>query len=184
VTDLPLELVHSIPGRLRARWRTLKKEPHERAGEIADRLVRETGVLDVTVHTATGSVLVVFDPERTDEERIMEVLLHVTGAPHVLAPGDALPPPPPTSSSQPSTLAVATAVFFDELNQDVLRATDGAADLRMLMPLGFVGLGLAEVVATGEVPPPPWWSLFWWSFRAFLSLNDPAIKIAVAPSVP
>jgi hypothetical protein len=173
----PLRVVHALPGRLRLRWPQLHSEP-ERAGEIADRLVREHGVLDVTVNPGTGSLLVVYDPAAQDARSVARIALEATGARRVLAPDEESPRPAAPAPGGPSRLAVATAAFFEELNADVRRATEGGTDLATLLPLAFVGFGLLEVAVTGDVPAPPWWSLFWWSFRSFLSLNDPAIRIA------
>jgi hypothetical protein len=173
-----VETVHALPGRLRFRYRPLRGDADEtRAGAIADALVRAPGVRDVSVTPATGSVVVVFDPERVAPARLTRLLQETTRAERVCALGEDAPSRPPVPR-EPSKLALAAARFFEEINEDVRSATDGQADLATLMPVGFVGLGIAEVAASRELPAPPWWSLFWWSFRSFLSLNDPAISAA------
>jgi hypothetical protein len=154
-----------------------------RAGAIADACVRHDGILDVKVNLGTGSIVVVHDADILTPAEVATIVRRATGAASVLEPGEELPPlaaPPP--NREPSRLAVATAAFFEDVNQDVRRATDGHADLATLMPVAFIGLGLLEVAVDREFPPPPWWSLFWWSFRSFLSLNDPAIREAARTS--
>ena len=175
----PLQIVHVVPGRMRLRWRALRAAPPERAGEIADACIRGDGILDVSVSLGTGSVLVLYDREVLSADEAAGIVRRACGGPRLLEAGEEPPPlPAPPPSKEPSRLAVATAAFFEQVNEDVRRATDGHADLATLLPVGFVGFGLLEVAVTGDVPAPPWWSLFWWSFRSFISLNDPAIKAA------
>jgi hypothetical protein len=172
-----LRLIHAIPGRLRVRWPALRTiSPPERE-KTRERCATHPGVEDVALRPLTGSVLVRYDHESLDTRSVLDLVRDATGARLVLGPSE--PAPPRVSGDgEPTRLAVAAARFFEDVNQDVRRAFDGHADLSTLLPLSFLGFGLAEVVVTGEVPAPPWWNLCWWSFRAFHLLNEPAIEQA------
>lgn len=173
-----LRVIHEIPGRLRARWPMLRNLPLELRADLEDRIATHPGVLAVELRPLTGSILVDHDPEHLGPRGALELLRDACGVRLVLGLEDDAPAPAqrPPGAGEPTRLALAAARFFDQLSDDVRAATDGRADLATLVPLSFFTLGVLEVAATREVPAPPWWSLCWWSFRSFLSLNEPAIE--------
>ena len=63
-----------------------------------------------------------------------------------------------------------------ELDRDIRRSSEGAADLGVLATLGFFAAGAAEVVGSGELPLPPWFNLAWWGFRTFMTTEATAIE--------
>jgi hypothetical protein len=173
-------VVHAVPGRIRLRWPALGADL-ERIEALAAELRAVEGVQSVALSPRTGSIVVAYDPETLAEADLRARARAALGVERFLEkdePSKSSRTGGPRKMVEGSKLALALAAFFDDLNGDVIEATGGHADLASLMPAAFVGLGLVEVAVTRELPAPPWWSLFWWSFRAFLSLNQPAIAHA------
>lgn len=171
-------VAHQLPGRVRIRlWHGPSHDPAE-VRSAAERLGRLTEVDRVVHHPVTGSLIVHYDPDRWGEDEVLDRCATALGASKLVRPGE--PTPPPTELAvMGSRLARAVAVLFGELNADLYRATRGTADLRILLPLTFGGLGAAEVLVTGKLPAPPWFNLMWWSFRTFTTFNQEAIADAV-----
>jgi len=74
--------------------------------------------------------------------------------------------------------------------------TNGVADLRLLLPLGFGALALRQVLDKGfELEEIPWYTLAWYAFDSFVKLHNsgklqqpseeqtPAVQEAWEPSV-
>ncbi len=154
-----LEVVHSLPGRLRLRLSRLRDEPHTGAA-VADALAALDGVLDVQVRPFTGSILCTYDAARVGEPQLVEAV-H-TSTRHLVAR-------PPRRSGRErqhgSTVGRAVVEAFHELDQEVRQATEDRVDLGTLAALGFLLTGAAEVLTTRTMPAPPWFNLAWWAFR-------------------
>lgn len=65
--------VHALEGRLRVRVPSLKGSP-ERARQTEDFLRAAEGIDEVSVNPRTGSILILYDPQRTAESQILETL--------------------------------------------------------------------------------------------------------------
>jgi hypothetical protein len=169
-----VQLVHTIPGRTRLRCSWIRGAP-DAAGHLAERLASLSGVREVRARPYTGGVLVTHARE-LDPRHLVDAARDEGDAELVLGRGERRPPPraQPVSAS----VARAAALFFRELNDDLLRASDGRADLGTLATLGFLGAGALEVVATKQLPIPPWFNLAWWGFRTFMSLEGTAMQEA------
>ncbi len=75
----------------------------------------------------------------------------------------------------------ATLRFFKGVNVDVLRATEGRADLGTVAALGFMVAGAVDVVVTRKLPFPPWFNLAWWAFSTFATVEGAAISHTKSP---
>jgi hypothetical protein len=65
--------IHCLPGRLRIKSPSLKKNPVE-AEEMVCRLKEFPGVLESIVNNLTGSLIVIYDPKRIEEQTIIAFL--------------------------------------------------------------------------------------------------------------
>jgi hypothetical protein len=173
-----VQLVHSLPGRTRLRLAWLRHHPEE-ATALADALAAQPGIEEVQVRPSTGSVLVLHEPDLLGMEGLLTQVQRVTGGLPVVRPGER---PPEDGEAlartlqEGSSLARAAARFVRGVNTDVVRASEGKADLGMLTAMGFVALGVGEVVTSGKLPLPPWFSLGWWAFRTFFSTEQAALE--------
>jgi hypothetical protein len=171
-----LRLVHELPGRIRLRASWFREEPEE-ARRIATALAALEGLMEVRVRPRTGSILCRCDPERVDAAHLLGKLRALTGVDMVLGPTD---PPPIRVGVSPaaggSSVGRATAKAFREIDEDLLRYTEGRLDLGTLTTLGFLVAGGLEMAVTKTIPIPPWFNLAWWGFRTFMSVEARAIR--------
>lgn len=59
-----------------------------------------------------------------------------------------------------------------DLNNDVAKITNGAVDLRLLLPLGLGTLAVTQLLTKGlQIEEIPWYNLAWYAFDAFVKLN-------------
>jgi hypothetical protein len=168
-------LVHRGPGRLRLRLRWLRDAPDE-ATALADRLAALPGAAEVEVRPSTGSVLVRYDPELLDGERVVDEVLRATGVDHTTLPGHESAEEVRAllnhAAARGRPLGRALVVAARRLNLHVLRLTDGQLSLGMVVSAGLLGTAAAQVVARGEIELPEWYQLLWWSFRSFTTTES------------
>ncbi len=172
-------LAHESPGRIRLRLPYLR-HAHEVVEPLADRLSAMDGMEEVRIRPYTGSVLCTFDPHTLDTRTILDAVKKQTGIAAVLRHGErsdeeelALAE---EALQQGSDLARSVACMFKGMNLEMLRASGGRIDLGTAAAVAFAGAGIAEVVATGKLPMPPWFNLGWWAFRMFMTTEKAAIE--------
>jgi len=72
-----------------------------------------------------------------------------------------------------SNVAVNIMNVMSDLNEQVRQATNGFADLQMLVPLGLSALALKQLLDKGpELEEIPWYTLAWYAFDSFKKFND------------
>ncbi|MFB1481729.1 HMA2 domain-containing protein [Corallococcus sp. RDP092CA] len=177
-----ISIIHTSPGRTRLRLPWLRQDAKQ-ATSLADALLRVAGIHEVQVRPFTGSVLCIHDPQDLDLAGLLEEVRRHTGVEAVARPGEEPPDEDELlrSLSEGSSVARAASQLFKGINVDVLRATEGRMDLGALATLGFAAAGAVEVAVTGRLSPPPWFSLGWWAFRTFVTLERVAIQNTVPP---
>ncbi|MCE9667440.1 hypothetical protein LY474_06395 [Myxococcus stipitatus] len=176
-------VVHVLPGRMRLRLPWLR-EHATLANALAEGLLSIEGMDEVEVRPFTGSVLCLHDPEVLETEAVLAAVRGFTGVDLVVRPGEE---PPEEETLVGALLAgsdVARAVsrFAKGLDVEVLRATQGRVGLGVLTSIGFVGVGVAKVIATQQLPMPNWFNLAWWSFATFTSVERAAINNTDPPT--
>jgi hypothetical protein len=167
-----LMIVHHLPERTRLRTPVLRKDP-EACTQVADALAALGGVREVAVRPYTGSILVEHAATLAPAELVEHIkpVLHIE---HVVPPGER---PPPISELPPfSSIARELTVFVREVDRDIRRHSAGVADLGVIATLGFFTAGAAEVLASGQLPVPPWFNLAWWGFRLFMTTEERVIQ--------
>jgi hypothetical protein len=167
-----VQLVHHVPGRTRIRLNWLREEPED-ARRIANELAERPGLLEIRVQLHTGSVLCLHDPA-LGAEAILREIQRVTGVKTIMQPGQQRPPPPAAAARRGSAVGHHTLELFRDLDRDLHRATEGKLNLSTLAVTTFAGVAALNVVTTGELPLPPWYSLAWWSFRVLWTVEREA----------
>jgi len=168
-----LMVAHHLPERTRLRTQVLRKDPAA-CERLADALAALAGVREVAIRPYTGSILVEHAPT-LPLATLVHTVRDVLAIERVLAAGER--PPVPAEVPPVSTIAREVALAVRELDRDIRRGTEGSVDLGVLATLVFLGAGAAEVVASGELPLPPWFNLAWWGFRTFMTTEGPAIDV-------
>jgi hypothetical protein len=168
-----LRVVAHLPGRLRVRAETFRVLP-EVASDVVSRVQAEPGVTSASASELTGSVLVLYDPRRTQILRLLRTIVLTGGLAGVevdraerrggASPGDRM------------------RGAFERLDAAARTAAEGKLDLRTAVPGTLALLGLGKLLG-GPVREPEWYDLMFWSFVTFANLNRrPANANAVAES--
>ena len=167
-----LAIAHHLPDRTRLRTPVLRKDPAA-CERLADVLAAIPGVREVNIRPYTGSVLVDHD-DKLAIGTLVATAREALAIDRVLAAGER----PPLDPEVPpfSSIARKVVVAVREVDRDLRRSSDGTVDLGMLATLGFLSAGAAEVIASKELPLPPWFNLAWWGFRTFMTTEQPEIE--------
>jgi hypothetical protein len=167
-------VVHAIPGRLRLKVAKIKGDP-ALARKAQNALIRVPGVKQVEAQPLTGSVLIHYElAEVLTEEAAMaltdafsrlfpeiDTAALVRGIESLLehlASGGALEP---TVSLRQTLTALSTK----------MTGLLGDIDLRLLIPLTLLTLGLRSLLISKPRPLPSWYDYFWYGFSTFFILN-------------
>ena len=165
----PAHMVSLTPGRLRLRLHPKSRDPQLMHGIKRD-LESQEGVHEVRVNPATGSVTVNYDHEchstagilgcLEDLDVVMESLGHLpTLENHESEGGDLL-----------ETAGFLAAI--DDLNQRISAATGLPINLKLALPLAFVGAGLWSIGRKGlRIESVPGWLFLWLAFDMFVKLH-------------
>jgi len=80
-----------------------------------------------------------------------------------------------TKTASQSQTATGVIGAIAGLNEQIGQMTNGVADLRLLMPLGFGALALRQILNKGfELEEIPWYTLAWYAFDSFVKLHNTA----------
>lgn len=179
--------VHDSPGRLRLRLIWLHDRPGE-ADPIADAIAEAPGVREVRVRPYTGSVLVLYDPARTDVDRLSDAVCRAAGVDRLTIPGEEtaheLDEMIHHAHEQGSDLARAAAAFWKGMHFDVLRATGGRVSLGTLASFTMLGAAAFRVASQGRIDLPAWHQLLWWGLRSFTVAEADTLARAQPPHTP
>ena len=165
----PARMVSLTPGRLRLRLHPKSRDPKLMHG-IKRNLESQEGVDEVKVNPASGSVTVNYDHERQspagilsfleDLDVVMESLGHL---------------PPLENHESEGGYRLETAWFLaaiDDLNQRISAATGLPINLKLALPLAFVGAGLWSIGRKGlMIETIPGWLFLWLAFDMFVKLH-------------
>jgi hypothetical protein len=158
--DRPLFVTHHHPGRLRVRSPLFDRDP-KLSETLAGWLTEQAGVRLVQRGAQTGSLLVGYDPSRTDGGRLLEGMARRGEL-------DITVPPRPGIPAQG---------IFDAaraLDRQVAAWSDGRFDLRLALPVAL-GLGsVASFFVSDHRRIPRWDNLLYWSVHFFRTLNEDA----------
>jgi hypothetical protein len=78
-------------------------------------------------------------------------------------------------SGATASLASRIPAALGALSARVGKAT-GGIDLKLLLPLSLLVLGVRGLLVARQVPFPAWYDLWWFCFRSFFLLNRPEAR--------
>src|SRR5262249_32442664 len=168
-----IRVVHAIPGRIRLKVAQVRENP-ALASEIQTRLAASRGIRQVEVNPLTGSVLVLYEAQNTASPDALGALAEPLTA---LFPGFELKDsaawqPSSTNGASPApSLTGGISSFFGALNTGVGKVTGGSADLKILVPLILLVLGVRGLLVSEKLVFPAWYDLFWFSLGTFFMLH-------------
>jgi hypothetical protein len=159
-----------VPGRVRARL-PRENRGHDILQEIHDILSDVEGILSVVMNPRTGSVLVNYDPDRLDFDALVQ-LARAAGI--IRSPSE----PRTHNEKRPwphrSESAERLISGFRTLDRRIHLATNGAMDLKMLIPLVLVGISLGRAIARRDKGAIPTHVLLWYAYNIFMQWNQPS----------
>ncbi len=160
-----VKVVHRLPHRTRIKMPMVHRTPGKME-KMADRLRKIEGVHGVEVDHRTGSILL----KHTNEPGIIEKLMV-----SFEEAGDLFLSVMMEEEGPESELSIVSKFLKDSLgtaNSNVSRSTRGFIDLRMMVPLGFLGAALWKMKGTKEwlleVPP---YVLLWYAWDSYMKLH-------------
>jgi hypothetical protein len=168
-----IKIVHALPGRIRLKVAQVRDNPTF-ASQLRERLSVAQGIQKVEVNPLTGSVLVLYDakaaasPEafRTLAEPLLALFPGLTlqdfESLHSLsANGSQIAPP----------LSGGIRTLFGTLNAGVHAATGGNVDLKLLLPLALLVLGIRGLLVSEKTVFPAWYDYLWFALGTYFMLN-------------
>jgi len=160
--DDALRVVHQIRGRLRLRV------PKRARQMVTDALRSEPGIGSATWSPRTGRLLILYDPELTTGNDIVDGLRDLPG----LAEAGSRREEAPRPEREP-TVASAVTGTVSELDQRVRQSSRGTLGLGTLIPTTLALWAVTEMVR-GRVGPLGWSSALWYAHGLFRDYNPPA----------
>jgi hypothetical protein len=151
-------VVSDVPGRLRLRL------PDRRHGpELARRLRDEPGVLQCQWSPQTRGLLVTYRPADDARSTLVALVAELTGTSAPVG-GRPLPPDPGRRGDVARRPAVVQAIAgtLAELDASLMRATQGALDLRTAIPI-ILGLWAVAEILRGRAHPIAWSTALWYA---------------------
>jgi hypothetical protein len=166
-----VRVASAIPGRVRLKSAQLRDDAL--GARIAEALDSVDAVTEVAVNVRTGSVLLHYDEKRLDD---LPTLIDRAAAFGVLP--DEMDPDDlkatldtHANGAVPRDFNSAVRSVFDSMDTSVKRATDGAIDLKGLVPLSLVGMGTYRLLSGAATQSLPWFNYFWFAFSVFVALD-------------
>jgi hypothetical protein len=146
----------------------------EVAGEVVERVKEEPGVTSASASEISGSLLVLYDPGRTQILRLIRTIVLTGGLAGVEVDRiDRASGAPPGDRLRGA---------LGRLDDRVREVASGKLDLRTAIPgtLAVLGVGkvLSGVFGSATLQEPLWYDLLFWSFVSFSNLNPRPEKAA------
>jgi hypothetical protein len=160
-----VQVEHRLPHRTRIRMPKVHRTPGKME-KMGERLRKIEGVQGVEVDHRTGSILLKHNNDPGIIERLM-VSLEEAGDLFLSVVIDEEGP-----NSEISKVSLFLKETLGTANSNVSRSTRGFIDLRMMVPLGFLGAGLWKMRRSHawlvEVPP---YVLLWYAWDSYMKLH-------------
>ncbi len=166
-----LEILHEVPGRLRARCPDLAREPArvaelERLGSVLP------GADGVSVRPRTNSVVFSYSLEDTTPVAFREALsahahlLRTT--PDTEAPSGSTTDRMKRHRPVGAELILATRRGWNQADRWVCETTEGRLDLRSSVPWLMFFLAVRQIALNSHLPALPWYTALYYSLQAIM----------------
>jgi hypothetical protein len=169
-----IRIVHVLPGRVRLKASPVKGDP-ALAQQVQTKLRGVSGVQEVQANPLTGSILLLVDLAKLLEPEALAPLADALGELFQEIEARELASRIITGAGEAAagpicTLTEGLAGPISALNTRIGNLT-GGLDLRLLLPVTLVYLGLRRLLTDKEAPAPAWYDFLWFGFCTFIMLN-------------
>ncbi len=159
-------VAHAIPGRIRVRLDKTLRSP-DTVNSLVNALAQVEGMRLVQGNPVTGSLLLLYDPERLNLEQLFAAAQAANIK--VIVPEAAAPPPP---SGEVSAIATRINAAFSRLDRAMATYTGGKVDVKLLIPAGLAATAMRQIVTSApNLTAVPWYVLLWYSFDFYSKYN-------------
>ena len=176
-----VKVVHRLPHRTRIKMPKVQRT-QAKMEKVGERLRQVEGVHDVQIDHRTGSILLKHGHDPTIIEGMIASLEEA---------GDLFLSTMMEEEGPESELSHVSRFLKDTLgtaNANVSRSTRGFIDLRMLVPIGFLGSALWKMRGAGsiiegfaaEVPP---YVLLWYAWDSYMKLHHTRPPQEIMPTI-
>ncbi len=163
------KIVSDAPGRMRIRLRPGDRQPGF-MHRLKDEMEKRKGVHKVGLNPATGSVTLHYDHHRVSKEGLIGFLDDLNVVAREIVPALGVPGGGDDSGPKENFLQA-----IGDLNRYIRQFTGLRIDLKLVLPLTFVGVGLWSIRKHGlMVAQVPAWIFLWMAFDLFIKLH-PAV---------
>jgi hypothetical protein len=166
---------HAMPGRLRIKYRPLKKDPSLAHG-IHQELSSVDGVTHVDMQPVIGGVTIKYDKSAASIEFFMKVAAALGLAAADIDPEEISEVMKLVSELEKETGATFADVFESlgkTIEAGVKTLTEQGVRFEILMPLVLATLGVRSLIMSEQLRAPSWYEYFWFSFGTYYTLNKP-----------
>lgn len=172
-----LKVVHALPGRVRLKVAKVKGNP-ALARQAQEKLIKVPGIQQVEATPGTGSLLIHYDMDDLFSAASLEILSETLGElfpeiEMVTLMAGLMSLTEKTATPGAGTGAAIAAGITDSFGAANVRLgkITGGLDLKLLVPLALVFLGLRGMWTSEKVSSPSWSNLLWFGFASFVMLN-------------
>jgi hypothetical protein len=169
-----LKVAHALPGRVRLKVAKVKGNP-ALARRAEEKLAKVPGIRQVEAKSDTGSLLIHYDMEDLFSTASLEILSETLAElfPEIeiatLMVG-LLSLTEISGAGTGPTIAAGLTDSFGAINTGIGKIT-GGLDLKLLVPVALIFLGLRGMWTSEKVISPSWSNLLWFGFASFVMLN-------------
>jgi hypothetical protein len=169
-----LKVVHALPGRVRLKVAKVKGNP-ALARRAEKQLAMVPGIKQVEAKPGTGSLLIHYDMEDLFSTASLEILSETLGElfPEievVTLMVELLSLTENAGAGTGSAIAAGLTDSFGSINTGIGKIT-GGLDLKLLVPVALIFLGLRGLWTSEKAISPSWSNLLWFGFASFVMLN-------------
>lgn len=158
------------PGRIRLRL-PRHRRTSEAVSDITSLLDGLGGIHGVESNLKSGGILIRYDPELVDIERLMRL---GRAAGYVAeAAVDLIEGVEAAGWLNPTPAATRMVRGLKRFDRSVFWMTKGHLDAKVLVPIALLALSLGRAFAKDCPSPTPWHSLMWYGYSVFMQWNRP-----------
>ena len=158
-----------VPGRLRIKLHPTSRDPQTMQG-LKGSLESQEGIHNVRVNPASGSVTVQYDHERHSTAGMLRLLEDLDVVVESLGHLPTVEDQESEGGDRLETKGFLAAV--DDLNRLIYEAAGIPIDLKLALPLVFVGAGLWSIGRKGlMIESVPGWLFLWFAFDMLVKLH-------------
>ena len=155
----PIETKHLLPGRVRFHIPLLVGD-HDGKHHVEAQLQRIEGVDSIQVSRISGSVVIVYQPDKITPELLFAALIRLLGLEKEL------------ERTPESAISKELRNIGKALNHAVYAGTDGLLDLWTTVPLILLVIGARKIMTERTLSFPTGFTLMWWAYTAMFRGGD------------